>query len=181
MCFSNSTFIVAQAVADAVVVEVHQGDARDVGRQEAGELQDGLRRVAQEAGDGGVGDRAAARPAPPVALLVGGDGAVDGVAVGLVEQLHGDMVGIAVARLHLVGIKPGREEQHFLAARGVQDLVDIGGDARVPRQRPQRRRFQRGEVPVAAAHFQNRRDPVRVAAIGGDKAVLHGQALPIWS
>ena len=142
-------------------------------RQEAGELQDGLGGVSQEAGDGGVGHGAATRPTPPIPLLVGRDRAGDRMPGGLVEELYGDMVGVPVARLHLMGIEPGWEEQDLLPPRRVQDFVHVGRNARVPRQRPQGRCLQWREVPVAPTHFQHRRHHVRVAAIGGDEAVLH--------
>ena len=83
----------------------------------------------EEAGDGGVGHRAPARAAPPVALGVGGDVGGEALAVVLVEELDRDLVGVAVGGLHLVGVEARGEEQHLLAAGGLQHLVDVGGDA----------------------------------------------------
>ena len=91
----------------------------------------------------------------------------------LVEELHGDLVGVAVGGLHLVGVEARREEQELLAARRLQDLVHVGGHAAAPRQRPQRRRLQDGEVAVAAAHAHHGRDVQDVAVVGRLRAVVH--------
>ena len=81
----------------------------------------------------------AAGAAPPVALGVGGDVGREALAVVLVEELDGDLVGVAVGRLHLVGVEARREEEHLLAPGRLQHLVDVGGHAAAAGERPEGR------------------------------------------
>ena len=142
-------------------------------RQHSREGQHGFGGVAQEAGDGGVRHRAAARAAPPVALRVGGDKRAERAGIVHVEALHGDVIGIAIGGLHFVHVKARREEQHRLAARGDEGLVDIGRHAAGAGQDAQRRRFQDGKIAVAPAHAHHRLHVERVAVAADHRAVVN--------
>ncbi len=166
-----------ERIGHAVVVKIHQSDARDAGGQHAREGQHGFAGVAQVAGDGRVRHSAAARPAPPVALRIRGHKRAEHTRKIHVKALHGDVIGVAVGGLHLVQVKARREEQHGLATRSLQGLVHIGGHAAGAGQNPQRGRFQHGKIAVAPAHAQHRLNAARVAVVGHGVAVLHGPHL----
>ena len=119
--------------------------------------------VASVGGDQRVRDRAAAAPAPPARLGVGGD-----------ADRPGDVGGPAVPGLDQPVVVPGREEEDLFAAGGVDDAADVGHHQRAPGQRAEVDGLQMGEEGVVALDQHHRLVRLDLVALvqGADPQLL---------
>ena len=131
--------------ADRVVVEVHEDRHGHLLRVAVGELPRGEHGVAVVGGDEPVRDGPHPAPAPPGRLGVGRH-----------ADRPGDVRGPAVAGLHEPVVVAGGEVEDLLAARRLDDLVDVAHDERAAGERPEVDGLEVGEQRVVALDRHDR-------------------------